>query len=325
MVLRTMKTDIIKKNIRNIKYRGENIKESTAEGHYIKLLYVYRNVFNREIEDNKIEFKLFNRFNEVRTYLDVKYDNLETRRSYIVAVISVLKATKQHLRRGAETATYSKYRKYLLYLVNELNKFRKTPQYKQEKCAIPNSEINNKLNAMEQKYKKTGKTKFLQDVILIKLYTGISPVRADYVDMIITKQYIDRRADKNLNYADITNGLFYIHNHKNERANGTLQNKMTPEIRNLIAELYERRQESNEDNYKYLLLTTEGAIMTPNYLTKKIKRLTGCSINDLRKRYTKDNLGGKFKELNELNNEINAVAVNMGTSSEVLNEYYNKT
>jgi hypothetical protein len=318
MVLRAINTHDLKCHIENIQYRGKRIKQITADGYFKKIIFLYENIFNTTVKNDMIEFKLFNKFNTVYKWLENTYESLETRRSYVVGITAVYKATGKHMWKGKETATYRKYREYLFNLVNKLKEHRKTPEYKEEKCKITNEEINNKLVEMEKKYETKGDIKFLQNIILIKLYTEIAPVRADYVDTIITEQYNDKIADKRYNYADLKNGLFIIHNHKNEKAKGKITKKMTEDMKNLISKMYKQRINNDDlENSQFLLLTDKGNVMDANYLTKKIKRLTGCSITDLRKRYSTDKLGGVFQE-------IENVADEMGTSVALLKNVYTK-
>lgn len=321
MVLRVMSVENLKCNIENIQHRGKRIKQITADGYFKKIIYLYEKIFNKTktIKNGEIEFKLFNKFNTVYEWLEKTYESLETRRSYVVGITAVYKATDKHLWKGKETATYRKYREYLFSLISMLKEHRKTAEFKEEKCKTTNNEIHDKLKAMEKKYETKKNLKFLQNVILIKLYTEISPVRADYVDTIITEQYTDDIADKRYNYADLKNGLFIIHNHKNDGAVGTITKEMSGEIKNLITTLYKERVKNEDlENSQFLLLTDKGEIMDANYLTKKIKRLTGCSITDLRKRYTRDKLGGAFKAIKE-------TAESMGTSGDILETIYNKS
>ena len=151
----------------------------------------------------------------------------------------------------------------------------------------------------------------LQKLILFKIYTEHATQRADFVEMKIVSKYKPDKMDNKYNYVDLKNELFIILNHKTEKS-GKITLKINKDTLKLIKKLRTARITEDLDRETFLL-RADGEPMTAHYLGIMVNRLTGCGINELRKRYASRNMTPANQEMLE---QMGADARQMGHSLE---------
>lgn len=260
------------------------LKTLTIDGYITKLLFLEKSITGKESDKINFNEKIFMKFDEVKEFIEKKYKRLETKRSYLVAILALLKAiNKQCGRTGKQTRIYTKYKNYLQELIDLINDYHKTDEFKAYTCKITDEQLKELLEKRKLKFHQQNKSSDLQNIIIMKLYIEQTAVRADYVNTILINGCNEDTVDKTKNYIDLKNKKSIIFNHKTEDG-GILRNPINEDIILLMNKLLKLRKKEGIKNNEYLLLKKNGDLMTPGGLSMKIKRLTGCSINDLRKR-----------------------------------------
>lgn len=293
---------------------NDKIKQNTVNGYIDKILYINKMVFDELIINDVINEKNFLKFDKVKAYLEKKYESLETKRSYINAILALLRAIKKEYTKKSikNTRIYQKYQDYFNNTVKALTTYKKTPEFKTLKCKITEEELKNKLENLEINYYNKKNSLNLQKIILFKIYVEHTPVRADFVDMIITNKFNIEKMDKKCNYVDLKNGEFIIFNHKTEK-----QGEITLKINNDTLKLIKTLQQLRVDedlNRNIFLLSADETPMNSHYLGIMIKRLTGCSINDLRKRHaSKSMTNTKLQALQNIQEDAKQMGHSIGT------------
>jgi hypothetical protein len=299
-------------DLKSKKDPNETIKSNTASGYIDKILYINKMVFDELIINDVINEKNFLKFEKVKVYLETKYKSLETKRTYINSILALLRAIKKEYTKNTtkHTKIYKKYQDYFNTTVKEITNYHKTPDFKSKKCKITEEELKNKLEKLEINFYNKKNSLNLQKLILFKIYTEHITARADFVDMIITTNFNIEKVNKKYNYVDLKNGEFIIFNHKTEKQ-GEIILKINNDTLKLIKKLKQLR--IDEDlNREIFLLSADGTPMNSHYLGVMIKRLTGCSINDLRKRHASKNatpenrefIGGVIKDAKDQGHSI---------------------
>ena len=152
------------------------------------------------------------------------------------------------------------------------------------------------------------------------LFTKQNPLRLDFNDMIITKDYdkdFKLYGDK-YNYVDLTNNVFQIINFKTSFMNkDTIERLLNEELKHYITILFNNRKYDNKP--PILLLDNNDEPMTAHYLGIKLKRLTGCSVNDFRH---KTMTGGDIDDFVKEYRNLELKARQMGTSVKTLINHY---
>ncbi len=161
------------------------------------------------------------------------------------------------------------------------------------------------------------------DYIIVCLYSGLFiPVRRlqDYAFMKI-KNY-DANAD---NYLFVKNRkmYFYFNKFKTSKYVKNDDDRII-EIPNDLAKILKKWMKINESDY--LIIQTNQKPYTVQNLNNTLNKLFGnyIGVDMLRSINVSENLGNKINEKMKLENEINDIAKKMGSSSNMLENVYNK-
>ena len=214
----------IEERIMKLKKKDEinKIKENTAKGYIGKIKFLYRNCYNLSIgDDGMFNYKIFYEIEQLKDFLNLTYpESNESKRGYIVAVMALLRAMKKDKNyKNMTTKIYREYKIYLDEVIKKVRAYKKTAEFKNNKCELTDEQIETAVNKAMEKYKNTGRLQYLQDVIIIRLYTMIIPMRADYVGTKIKDRY-EEKDDTNFNYVYLKDKKIYINNHKTDGQNG---------------------------------------------------------------------------------------------------------
>jgi len=238
--------------------------------------------------------------------------NPNTRRSFIIAVVSVLKDNKKYKKE------YDIYHKYMMGINGVLNKesfkSEKTKEkhkgvnmeellknYDELKQVIP--DIGKKRKITEEQYEK------LRLLLLQSLYLLIAPRRLlDYTAMIVEKP----AEDKDYNY--YSDGKFYFNNYKTKDAFKQQIIDVPKDLQDIIKIWLKYKSKDNN----YLIVKKSGTPYTTPELSTDIKIIfnnPSMGVSVLRGEYLKNKYG-------KLSTEMKEDVKNMGTSIEMANNTY---
>ena len=249
-----------------------------------------------------------------------------TRRSYIISIVSTLKHEPKLKK------TYENYYKILMEYNNDL-KTNNTKSDTQKENWIEQKEVNDIYKKMEDEIKpKLDKKKLtfdefndLQKYFVLSLYTLQPPRRnLDYQYMIVVNKYDPENVDKKYNYLDLENKKFYFNNYKTKGTYKT-QEAQIPDNLFEIIKLYLKYHPINnhlkkKGNFIPLLVDFDGVpFESKNSITRILNKIFKKNIGSsmLRNIYLTDKFGDKVNELNE-------TATQMGTSSNTIQNNYIK-
>jgi len=309
-----------------------NIKDITRNNYLSKIFFLHNTINPLAKDKQVIQMKFFKRHVEVIDFIKSKYDSLETRKSYIVAIIAMLRAMNKYefvnkYEKDDEGKVINKlkplgkvYKTELTKMFKSINNFHKTDEFKKQKNTISNDTIKSIEDENIMLWKHTKDLDYLQNLILLEVYFKTAPTRADYANLIIVDDIEKIDMNPSINYVDLKTKHFIFNRFKTAKYKGIVKISMVNEDTNydsysLIKELYDIRK-INNDVVFLLIKKRAGTPMTPQELSKKFKRLTGISINDARKLYAKKHEGVLKK--------AKKISGGMMNSVNILNTHYLK-
>lgn len=228
---------------------------------------------------NKLEEAGFTDFDKdaenVVKYLLLTYDKYNTRKSYLSAIFSTYEDR-------------SKIPKVLKDAISEEFKLQKdkeesqqlTPE--QEANYVPWKEIMKVQKQLKDKKDKTHAEWF--EYMVVSLYTLTSPVRADYSQMIVKKQYRDsKRHDKKNVFVQIKKPYFVFTDYKTADTYGKVVVPVPKALAQVITEYFEHLGHIPE----YILGAKYNPVVFSNFIRATFKKYTEKSvgINLLRHAY----------------------------------------
>jgi hypothetical protein len=262
---------------------------------------------------------------------DVILEKLEkykptTQRNFIIAIVSALKPIK------TMKSAYDKYSALLEKYNNELKQNNTKSVTQQENWIDQNQveEVYNKLYAevypilFNKKITESDFNKITQ-LILLSLFVLQQPRRlSDYMNMVIVKK-MPKTQNTDLNYYDITNGIFIYNNYKTQQ---TYKQQTVDAVEPLqeIIKCYVNIHPNKltTKNYIYMLCNYNGEpFKVSSQLTRILNKIfmkycgKKVSSNLLRNIY----LTNEFKPQND---KLNDTAYNMGTSASTIQNVYIK-
>ena len=249
--------DDIKKTIQKAR---SNIKENSLNAYLSNIRKVFKEVF-----DNDIDIKHFNKFVKVKKYLETLTPS--TRKNVMTAIMVLLKAF------NTKKATLNKYEKYFEELINdyENNYDKQTKSEKENKNWITQEELQNKIKELEDKINKYDMSKLTQsqeDIIqqhlLLLLYTEIPPMRNDYAQM---KVYHEKEV-KGENYIHLKKKVIILNKYKTSKTYGEKEIDISDKIIKLI-----KRWVDITGNEYLLINIRDRNPMTNNGLTKYLNKI----------------------------------------------------
>lgn len=344
--------DIFEKIDTSTNYYDESkiISPLTAKNHKDRFKLLLSRLFNfnfdgleeKDIDKFKFKLNLLNKHKLIINFLNSRYDSDKVKTNFINTIMIVMRLFGLHLNtKKPKIEMYDKqikkniishpfipsYQKYLDYnnILYSKIKDDKTAQIEKGdknimKHSISDEDINLLINRHLTKFNKNKKLKHLQDAIIIMLFTKQNPVRLDFNDMIITNDYDEdfKLYGDKYNYVDLTNNLFLILNFKTSSMNKEIiKQPLSDELKHHITVLFNNRNYGDEP--PILLLDNNDEPMTAHYLGIKLKRLTGCSVNDFRH---KTMTGGDIDNFVKEYRRLELMAKHMGTSVKTLINHY---
>ena len=273
------------------------------------------------------EPKNLNFLKNVETIVDkIKDYKPNTRRSYIISIVSMLKQEPKLKK------LYDIYYKMLMEYNNEL-KTNNTKSETQKENWIEQDEVTEIYKKMGDDIKpKLEKKKItfdefndLQKYLVLSLYTLQPPRRnLDYQYMIVVNKYDPNEINKKYNYLDLEGKKFHFNNYKTKGTYQTQTTDINPELMEVIKNYLKFHPLKNhlkkKSNYIPLLVDYEGLpYESKNTITRILNKIFKKNIGSsmLRNIYLTNKFGDKVKELNE-------TAHDMGTSSSTIQNQYIK-
>jgi len=280
----------------------------------------------KKLNDGK-EIKNLNFLSKPEILGKLEEMNPNTRRTYIIAVVSALKDRTE----AKYKKLYSKYYEHLIKINSDL-KTNTTKSDKQKENWIEQEEVLKKcaelaeIVPMIQNKKKISEGDYnrLLQAVVLGLYCLQAPRRnKDYTSCYITKKVPD---DKEYNFLDIDNWEWVFNNYKTEK---TYKQKKLPvgdEMRQLLQvylkfhPLAKKFKKKVFDPAPFLMHPDGRAINTSTEMTRMLNKIFGKNIGSslLRNVFLTDKYGSVAKEMRE---DVAA----MGTSLQVANDNYIKT
>jgi integrase len=301
----------------------DNLKNKNISESSLKLYISNLKRLNGNIEPKNLNF-LKNVESIVEKIKDYKPN---TRRSYIISIVSTLKHEPKLKK------LYDAYYKILMEYNNEL-KTNNTKSDTQKENWISQDEVNTIYKEMGDKVKESLKDKKkisfnewddLQKYLVLSLYTLQPPRRnLDYQYMIVVNKYIPDNIDKKYNYLDLEKNQFHFNNYKTKGTYSTQTTDVSPELRevvNLYLKYHPLRNHlKKKSNFIPLLTDYEGLpYESKNTITRILNKIFKKNIGSsmLRNIYLTHKFGDKVDELNK-------TATQMGTSSNTIQNQYIK-
>lgn len=273
------------------------------------------------------EIKNFNFLKDTEKIVNhIKDYKPNTRRSYLISIVSLLKQEPKFKK------LYDIYYKMLMEYNKDLqiNNVKSETQkdnwitqkdvleiYKQaEDKLLP--KLVNKKKINEDEYKE------LLSFVILSLYTLQAPRRnLDYLYMMMVKKYNDDM-DKKYNYLDLGDNEFNFNNYKTNKTYKTQTIPVSPDLQNVIKlfiKFHPLKSEIKKKNIMIPLIVNYQGVqpISPNFITRILNKIFDRKIGAsmLRNIY----LTSKYSD-NQ--NNLNADASNMGTSSNVIQNQYIK-
>lgn len=301
----------------------ENLKNKNITESSFKLYVSNLKRLNNGVEPKNLNFLK----NTEQITEKIKDYKPNTRRSYIISIVSILKHEPKFKK------LYDVYYKMLMDYNNEL-KTNNTKSDTQKENWIEQKEVMEIYKKMGDDIKpKLTKKKIsmnewedLQKYLVLSLYTLQPPRRnLDYQYMIIVNKYDPENMDKKYNYLDLDTKKFYFNNYKTKGTYQTQTTDISPELYETI-ELYLKYHplrshlKKSKNNFIPLLVDYEGLpYESKNTITRILNKIFKKNIGSsmLRNIYLTDKFGNQTKELTE-------TAEAMGTSSNTIQNQYIK-
>jgi len=298
---------------------GGNRKQETTDGYERRLI-----TLNDGKPLDNLAF-LYN-YDEIVEKIQQKY-KITTQRNFIISIVSVLKNVK------VMKNMYDKYSKLLEEYNNTLKTNNTKTDVQKENWITQDEVIKVYTNLYENVYpnlcKKSNITENtfskITQLILLAVFVLQQPRRLlDYKNMVLVRK-MPKTMDTNLNYADITTGMFYFNNYKTSKTYKTQEVPISVELQELLkCYISIHPVKLTTKNYIYLLCNYDGSpINNTTTLTRILNKIfmeyTGkkVSSNLLRNIFLTDT----FKTDND---KLNQVANNMGTSVGTIQNVYIK-
>lgn len=300
----------------------ENLKNKNISQSSLKL---YVNNLKRLNENQEI--KNFNFLKNVENIIDkIKDYKPNTRRSYIISIVSLLKQEPKLKK------LYDSYYKILMDYNNDLKTNNSKSETQKEnwinqdevleiynKIKSDTDGINEKKKITEADYDK------LQKYLVLSLYTIQPPRRnIDYQYMLIVNKMTDDLDDK-YNYLDLDKKEFHFNNYKTKGTYKCQTTEIKPELMDVI-NLYLKYHPlktvlKKKNGIIPFLVNFDGEpYNSNNFITRVLNKIFNkrIGVSMLRSIYLTNKFGDKVKELND-------TAHDMGTSSNTIQNQYIKT
>lgn len=300
----------------------ENLKNKNISQSSLKL---YVNNLKRLNENQEI--KNFNFLKNVENIIDkIKDYKPNTRRSYIISIVSLLKQEPKLKK------LYDLYYKILMDYNNDLKTNNSKSETQKEnwinqdevleiynKIKSDTDGINEKKKITEADYDK------LQKYLVLSLYTIQPPRRnIDYQYMLIVNKMTDDLDDK-YNYLDLDKKEFHFNNYKTKGTYKCQTTEIKPELMDVI-NLYLKYHPlktvlKKKNGIVPFLVNFDGEpYNSNNFITRVLNKIFNkrIGVSMLRSIYLTNKFGDKVKELND-------TAHDMGTSSNTIQNQYIKT
>jgi len=288
-------------------FGGSSIADSSKK--------IYLSNLKRLTDDNKVPVKLdFLKDTDKVIEKIEKVENPNTRRSYWIAVVSVLKDKKPYKK------YYDVYHEKMMGINSVLNKesFKtektksKQENVKMEELLARQKELQSVMQELQKKRKITDEQySRLHDLVVTSLYTLLPPRRnLDYSAMVVGEP----TENKELNYYH--NGKFYFNNFKTKKT-GSQTVDVPQELQNIIKLWVKFKR--GEDKHLLLNVSTNAPYQAHeiNRVIKKAFNNSNMGVSVLRNVYLTTNFGDAMKELSKATEE-------MGTSVEMAQNVYIK-
>lgn len=300
----------------------ENLKNKNISQSSLKL---YVNNLKRLNENQEI--KNFNFLKNVENIIDkIKDYKPNTRRSYIISIVSLLKQEPKLKK------LYDSYYKILMDYNNDLKTNNSKSETQKEnwinqdevleiynKIKSDTDGINEKKKITEADYDK------LQKYLVLSLYTIQPPRRnIDYQYMLIVNKMTDDLDDK-YNYLDLDKKEFHFNNYKTKGTYKCQTTEIKPELMDVI-NLYLKYHPlktvlKKKNGIIPFLVNFDGEpYNSNNFITRVLNKIFNkkIGVSMLRSIFLTNKFGDKVKELND-------TAHDMGTSSNTIQNQYIKT
>jgi hypothetical protein len=313
----------------------EEIFENKEIGNSSKKLYIanLKRLNNNEIPKN---FKFLNNLEEIQEKISKYKPN--TRRSYIISIVSLLKVLKEKQKKYKKL--YDDYYVILEQLNNEL-KDQTTKTDNEKTNWISQTEIrellDTKMEILEsvKNLKKVNEEQYndLLDLVILALFVLQKPRRnRDYQLMKVVKKHKEEYGTTD-NFLCLNSNTFVFNNYKTAKTYSTQTQAIDEKMREIIDvymkfhPLKNRLKEANNTTTLFLVKFDGEPLLTDNSLTRRLYKIFGKKVGSsmLRKLYLTDKYGDKMNEVKEIMDEMNEDTSAMGTSNNTaLNNYIKK-
>jgi len=275
----------------------------------IKKIYELLNIFEVRTTNIFLDFK------KMKLFLENNFENINSRSTYLSAMIIWMKANQIH-------ADFVKpYQEYLFELSNKKKNIQKIKMEKENK--ISKDEIGrirydflHKISYIDFEKIKMKDKKILQNYLLFLFYSGIyiAPCRNNLNSLLVLDEF-DESASKEFNFICLKTKQIIYRKFKTNKTHGDIKVKIPEEFMELILLI---KDDIMIDNFLFKNLNTKKCIKNGPF-GKKIQRIfNGASINDLRHLY----LTEKYSVLKPLIKELVEDTRCMGNSVNVALTHY---
>ncbi len=253
------------------------------------------------------------KFDKINSIID-KYSN-NTKKSYYISIVSYLKGKK----------VPKKTQEYWTDKMNSSNK-----EFKERSDEKTQKQKDNWINWNEvlDIHKKMGETlpkkvstekEYLKclSYLVLSLYVLIAPRRVkDYAEMLVVPEYKETMSKEN-NYLDVKNKKFVFNTYKTKGAYGQQVEDIPKDLFDILKKMSIPKEKTFEPIE--MVLTYKGEKPAGNYITRLLNNVFGKNVSAsmLRNIYVSHKLGNSKNEAKELAKE-------MATSTNVLQNVYNK-
>jgi hypothetical protein len=279
----------------------------------------------KKLNDGK-DIKNLNFLSKPEILAKLEEMNPNTRRTYIIAIVSSLKDRPE----AKYKKLYSKYYELLIKLNGEL-KTNTTKSDKQKENWVEQDDVMKTCNELAeiipliQSKKSVSEEEYnrLLQAVVLGLYCLQAPRRnKDYTDCLIAKKVPD---DKEHNYLDISNWEWVFNNYKTEKTYKQKKIAIGDEMRRVLQVYLKFHPFAKQIKKKvfepvpFLMHHDGKAINTSTEMTRMLNKIFGKKVGSslLRNVFLTDKYGDVAKEMKE---DVAA----MGTSVQVANDNYIK-
>jgi len=280
----------------------------------------------KKLNDGK-DIKNLNFLSKPEILAKLEEMNPNTRRTYIIAIVSSLKDRPE----AKYKKLYSKYYELLIKLNGEL-KTNTTKSDKQKENWVEQDDVMKTCNELAeiipliQSKKSVSEEEYnrLLQAVVLGLYCLQAPRRnKDYTDCLIAKKVPD---DKEHNYLDVSNWEWVFNNYKTEKTYKQKKIAIGDEMRRVLQVYLKFHPFAKQIKKKvfepvpFLMHHDGKAINTSTEMTRMLNTIFGKKVGSslLRNVFLTDKYGDVAKEMKE---DVAA----MGTSVQVANDNYIKT